>query len=58
MTLIQPVNGFRQGHFLNYNSGVSPCKYSVSELIAYSGISINNMDILALIIHIWLGCGG
>ena len=55
MTLIQPVNGFRQGHFLISNSGVSPCKYSVSELIANSGISLNNMDILALIIHIWLG---
>ena len=50
MTLIQPVNGFRQGHFLISNSGVSPCKYSVSEVIAYSGISKNNMDILSLII--------
>ena len=58
MTLIQPVNGFRQGHFLIFNSGVSPCKYSVSEVIAYSGISLNNMGILALIIHIWLGSGG
>ena len=46
MTLIQPVNGFRQGHFFIFNSGVSPCKYSVSEVIAYSNISINNMDIL------------
>ena len=50
MTLIPPVNGFRQGHFLFYHSGVSPCKYSVSEVIAYSGISKNNMDILLLII--------
>lgn len=58
MTLIQPVNGFRQGHFLISNSGVSPCKYSVSEVVAYSGISLNNKDILALIIHIWLGGGG
>lgn len=58
MTLIPPNNGFRQGHFFIFNSGVSPCEYSVSELIANSGISINNMDILALIIHIWLGCGG
>ena len=58
MILIPPNNGFRQGHFLISNSGVSPCKYSVSEGIAYSGISLNSMDILALIIHIWLGCGG
>ena len=50
MTLIQPVKGYRQGHFLISNSGVSPCKYSVSEVIAYSGIAKNNMDILLLII--------
>ena len=44
MTLIPPNNGFRQGHFLISNSGVSPCEYSVSELIANSGISINNVS--------------
>lgn len=58
MTLIPPNNGFRQGHFFIFNSGVSPCKYSVSEVIADSGISLNNMDIIALIISLWLGCGG
>ena len=47
MTLIPPNNGFRQGHFLIFNSGVSPCKYSVSEVIAYSGISINNRKIVS-----------
>ena len=35
----QPLKGYRQGHFSFYHSGVSPCKYSVSEVIAYSGIS-------------------
>ena len=48
MTLIQPVNGFRQGHFLISNSGVSPCKYSVSELVAISG----NAETLILLMEV------
>ena len=50
--------GFVKVIFLISNSGVSPCKYSVSEVIADSGISLNNMDILALIIHYMVRSGG
>ena len=44
MTLNQPVNGFRQGYFFISNSGVSPCKYSVSEIVANSDKEIRRMQ--------------
>ena len=44
MTLIQPVNGFRQGHFFICHSSVSPCKYSVSEIAANSDKEIRRMQ--------------
>ena len=53
------INSSFQGLFLSLSNGSrSLVNTDVSEVIANSGISINNMDILALIIHIWLGGGG